>query len=534
MNGNATVFERVTALKKKSIPKATRKLAAETPLDASTMEGRGSVIVKVIGILRTALTALVLAALVASIAASGPFVQEAHAATLKGAILTVTPTYSPANGEYCIGIYGTSKVLDVQSASLADKGNVWIYDANDTAAQRFVITKVSGKWYQIVNKNSGKALSVAGGKKANNVNIWQYKNNRAKSQLWCFRSVNGYTVIENQLGYVLSVDGSISQSKSNVTQKSYSGSNAQKWKLIKKNDAAVKIAKSKIQLASALDGNKVIDMCDGNLENGGNAQIWGNGGSTNQKFVLGAASGYYYTMKFGVSNKLMDVKGGSKAENANVQQYVSNGTDAQMWKFIPCGDGYYYVQSKLGKYLTLASNSATNGSTVCLHSKLSTNQGRQKWKIVSTTLGDNTYYNKMIKFIKDPRWKNHIGWGYYQKSKLNKNSGTIGCAAYCYDWVKYMYGHNGLTTGAKKYTSANDIKTGCIVHWKYNDNDQHWFVVVSRDGNKIHSIEGNAAGMTRDSTSVYKIKNGVLYAGNRVIDNKHLYVYDHGKHYKMN
>lgn len=487
--------------------------------------------------LRSALAMLVLAAIVAGVAIAGPCAREAHAVSLtagsiKAASLAVTPTYNPAQGDYCIGAYGTSKVLDVQSGSLADKGNIWIYSANDTAAQRFVITKVSGKWHQIVNKNSGKALSVAGGKKADNVNIWQYKNNKASSQLWCFHNVKGYTVIENKLGYVLNVDGSISKDKTNVTQKTYSGGNEQKWKLIKKNDAAVKIDANKVQLVSALGSNKVIDMCDGNLENGGNVQVWSNGSSTNQKLVLSPASGYYYTLKFGVSNKVMDVKSASTAEGANVQQYVSNGSNAQQWKFIPCGNGCYYVQSKLGKYLTLAGSSANNGTNVCLLSKLSTNQGRQQWKLVKTTLGANTYYNKMIKFIKDANWKNRIGWGFYQRPKLAPGADVKGCAAYCYDWVKYMYGHNDLTAGAKKSTTANGIKTGSIVHWKYSDNE-HWFVVVSRNGNAIHSIEGNADGKTRDSTTAYKIKNGVLYNGDKAIDNKHLYVYTHGDHCKM-
>ena len=475
---------------------------------------------------------LVLAAIAASIAAMGLCVQNAHAQSLIGTNINIQIDTS-LSGEYCIGINGTSKVLDVQGASLADKGNVWIYNNNDTAAQRFVLTRVDGQWYQIINKNSGKALSVAGGKLANNANIWQYSNKNAKSQQWRFTNVNGYTVIESRLGYVLSVDGDISQAKSNVTLKKFTGSAAQKWKLIKKNDPAVMMGSGSVQLVSGLANDKVIDLSGGNLENGGNVQVWTNARNTSQKIALSPASGYYYTMRFGVSNKVMDVKGASKAENANVQQYASNGTAAQMWRFIPCGNGYYYVQSKLGKYLTLASDSANNGTNVYLRSKLGANQGRQRWKIVSTTLGSNTYYNKMIKFIKDSKWKGGIRWGFYQRPKLNSKAQIIGCAAYCYDWVKYMYGHNGLTTGAKKSTSANSIKTGSIVHWRFSESDQHWFVVLSWNGNTIHAAEGNASGKTRDSTSVYKIKNGVLYAGNRAIANKYLSVYNHGDHSKM-
>ena len=543
MNVNAIALEGTTILKKGSIPNAVVRRDVTTSSNVSMAENAKSAGTKASGILRTALTMLVLTIIAASITAIGPCVQPAHASALKAAALAVSRIDTPANGEYCIGIYGTSKVLDVQGASLADKGNVWIYDYNDTSAQRFAITKVDGNWYQIVNRNSGKALSVANGKKENGTNIWQYKNNKAKSQQWRFRNVGGYEVIESRLGgYVLNVDGSISKASSNVVLRKYSGSNAQKWTLVKKNDQAVKIDKGTIQLASALDGSKVIDVSGGNLENGANVQIWTNTVNTAQKITLSPASGYYYTLTFGVSNKVMDVKGASKAENANVQQYASNKSDAQMWRFIPCGNGYYLVQSKLGKFLTLANGSASSGTNVCMRSLQTKNPSCQMWKIVGTSLGRNTYYNKMINFIKNPNWKSGIGWGYYQTPKLNPNASVIGCAAYCYDWVKYMYGHNGLTTGAKKYTTANDIKTGCIVHYYYSYynkkqnktiNTQHWFVVVSRSGNTIHSIEGNASSMTRDSTTVYKIKDGVLYSNSQAISNQSLYVYNHGAHYNM-
>ena len=115
---------------------------------------------------------------------------------------------------------------------------------------------------------------------------------------------------------------------------------------------------------------------------------------------------------------------------------------------------------------------------------------------------------KVANFVKDSRWKNGISWP-QRSPKLSKWS-SKGCCAYAADFCKYVYGYNWATSSSrfKKYTSVNNIKTGDIIHTK-----GHWFVVLSRVGNKLYTAEGSYDSKTRVSTTKpgYYIENGKLY-----------------------
>ena len=46
--------------------------------------------------------------------------------------------------------------------------------------------------------------------------------------------------------------------------------------------------------------------------------------------------------------------------NSNVIQFDYHGGSGQLWRFIPAGNGYYYIQSKLGLYLDVAGKAANS------------------------------------------------------------------------------------------------------------------------------------------------------------------------------
>ena len=49
------------------------------------------------------------------------------------------------------------------------------------------------------------------------------------------------------------------------------------------------------------------------------------------------------------SGKALDVSGGNGANGTNVQQYVLNHTNAQLWDFVARQDGGYFIKSCLGE-----------------------------------------------------------------------------------------------------------------------------------------------------------------------------------------
>ena len=143
------------------------------------------------------------------------------------------PSVEIKNGVYTIKTaLDTSKALDIQYASRDNTANAWIYEFNNTSAQKFQITAVSDGYYKIQSKNSGKVLDVAYASNANGANVWQYDWNGSDAQLWRFIDAgNGVYFIQSRLGTVLDVAAACRNSGTNVQTYSLNRSVAQKWQL---------------------------------------------------------------------------------------------------------------------------------------------------------------------------------------------------------------------------------------------------------------------------------------------------------------
>ena len=77
------------------------------------------------------------------------------------------------------------------------------------------------------------------------------------------------------------------------------------------------------------------------------------------------------------SGKSLDILNGSEKKNANLQQYAWNSSDAQLWKFVKADNGTYYIRSKLGTTIGLATSNVVSGTNVCMDQVNGNNI--QKW-----------------------------------------------------------------------------------------------------------------------------------------------------------
>ena len=74
---------------------------------------------------------------------------------------------------------------------------------------------------------------------------------------------------------------------------------------------------------------------------------------------------YYIQNKF--SGLYLDIENGSSANGANVRQWSYNGSDAQKFKFVSLGDGYYYILTGASGYnscVDVDSGSASDGANI--------------------------------------------------------------------------------------------------------------------------------------------------------------------------
>jgi len=124
---------------------------------------------------------------------------------------------------------------------------------------------------------------------------------------------------------------------------------------------------------------KAVDVANGSTADGANIQQYQSNGTDAQFWKLEpAGNGYYYIISR-KSGKVLDVEGGSTADSANVQQYQRNDTDAQKWKLEEAADGYYYlISKKSGKVLDVATGSTADEANVQQYNRNGTDA--QKWK----------------------------------------------------------------------------------------------------------------------------------------------------------
>ncbi|WP_081795555.1 endo-1,4-beta-xylanase [Butyrivibrio sp. MC2021] len=140
---------------------------------------------------------------------------------------------------------------------------------------------------------------------------------------------NGWYYVKNTLSQkYLTVDADNASGWKNVVIKSGTGVDAQKWYLNNVNDGYV-------TLTNKL-GNVMLDLANGETDNGTNVGIYQAYGGNAQQFVLRATdkSGVYAIGTKPTSGaKVLDVYEKKTADGTNVCQWGYNGGNNQMWQF---------------------------------------------------------------------------------------------------------------------------------------------------------------------------------------------------------
>lgn len=123
-------------------------------------------------------------------------------------------------------------------------------------------------------------------------------------------------------------------------------------------------------LVSALDGSMVIDVSGGSKSDEANIQLYKKNGTDAQLFRIARSSGGYYAIINKGSNKAIDVSGGGSDDCTNVWQYHQNGTSAQQWMLYNASgypDGYISIMNRCGKYLDVSGGNKDNGTNIQIY-----------------------------------------------------------------------------------------------------------------------------------------------------------------------
>lgn len=140
----------------------------------------------------------------------------------------------PASGYYVlVSALNNKKVVDLSGGSIDNGANIQLWDANNTYAQVFRLTR-KGQYFFMRNIGTNKAVDVKGGSinKGTNVQQYQYSEDN-KAQMWKFESAgNGYYYIRSKLGYYLDVKNGNTANGTNVLVWEMNKSKNQMFKLV--------------------------------------------------------------------------------------------------------------------------------------------------------------------------------------------------------------------------------------------------------------------------------------------------------------
>ncbi|MBQ2639512.1 MAG: RICIN domain-containing protein [Bacilli bacterium] len=296
------------------------------------------------------------------------------------------------DGYYIINAYlDDDKVIDIASAKYKNSTNIQLYQNNGTNAQKFIINSNGDGTYSINSYDGLWSVDIKGASTNSGTNIQLYQSNGTDAQKYVFEKVNidpietGYYTIDSLVdnNMVVGVNNSALYNKKNVDLRNKTNHNYVKWY----------IKKEKYDIYTILNADNTkyaLDVLGGSNVSGANVQVYKANGTSAQKWVIRKNDDNTYRIINIASGKLLDISGAKKDEGTNIQIYDSNETVAQKFEFTKTeiskyirayDDGKYIIKSNIdnNKVLDIASASKNNNANVQVYASNSTNA--QVWKL---------------------------------------------------------------------------------------------------------------------------------------------------------
>lgn len=253
---------------------------------------------------------------------------------------------------------------------------------------------VSGKTYMLIPKNNSQAAVCAyGGNMVNNTKL--HLSDRSNSESMKFiaqkNSDGTWKFINSKCELAVAVASNSTAVGKGVLLYNQTSNKAQNWKLTRKSDNSFAITNA----VSQLD----ITMSDISAVKGTTLSTGKPAASSLQRFYFvetDPVDNRYdgvYALKAG-RNKNFSVKvaSSSKTDGANINLYTYSGTNAQKFKFIYSGGGYYRLQNvNSGLVVTVKDNSNADAANI-IQSAWKGASG-QRWKVTKNANGTVTLKN---------------------------------------------------------------------------------------------------------------------------------------------
>ena len=393
------------------------------------------------------------------------------------------------NGNYYINV--RSKVassVDIPGGSAADSTAIQLYSGNGSKAQQFIFTRQSDGSYEIVNVNSGKALDVRNGVAENNAIAQQYSRNNSQAQRWFIRDSGVGYYLQSALGnWVLDLSGGNTANGAAIRLYTPNGTASQLF-VVSSSDVNIATGVSMI-ITSVANKKLVTDVTSASTANEARVQLYSSNNTNAQKYRFESIGNGTYKIVNINSGKMLDVAGGSTANGAALQQYTSNNTVAQQWTVRNYGSGKIALVSvNANKAVDIPGGNAVRQAQLQLYSPNGT--VAQQWLVAKAPLTLRERLNETA-----AKHRQDLPDGTYTfGSKLNTSMkmDVSGASRSNYGNVQIWAG-NG--TNAQK--------------WKVTHDSNGYVTLTSVNSGKVLDVNG---GVSANGTNVQQYDSNGTYA----------------------
>ena len=152
--------------------------------------------------------------------------------------------------------------------------------------------------------------------------------------------INGtYKIVNKASGKVLSLTNGNATQRDNVYQWADGGQANQTWIVTPAPTSHADFSYVSIKNANTSTMNLYLDAQAWNMNAGANVSAWSDSNTADpndwQYWHLTHIADGYYTITNLLTGLYLEVAGASSANGGNVQQWTNNGNDCQLWKFVP-------------------------------------------------------------------------------------------------------------------------------------------------------------------------------------------------------
>jgi len=272
-------------------------------------------------------------------------------------------------------IQAPKKRMEIAHASRKVGTSIVASKSDGTFPQKFEIHSYGEDVYAFQSLFSGQYLTPSGS------NLVQKRGNGSgptANQMWTVeRTFGGYRIINTQTGQAMALTKN-SNGTHRIRLASPSSSKSQIFKFPK----TTLMPKSKYHYLETPKTLRIQRRVSKTVDGISIVMNKRKSGATSQKWRFTKYSSEYFYIECVETRRVLGIRDNSTANNSPVKLVGKGTAGGKLWRFVHAGDGWYYLQSRSGLYLTLR---AGEGSGSSLRASKNITSATQKFRPAQTT-----------------------------------------------------------------------------------------------------------------------------------------------------